>query len=231
MNCREFHDLLQQSLDGVVAPEDKGAELHLHDCPACAARHRAARRLNDSLRRLVPPALPAYFTAKATSAGLRAIRYRRFVRRATFAGALAAGVLLAFTLRFYFRTDAPAVPEREIARKPIETPAPASVPVEPGKTSPPLRNTVAEASEAVATLTSRTAGEAMGQTRLLLPIVTGPSLNDLTLSAPDASAGPLRDAGQNISAGLGPVATSARRAVDLFIRDIPPVGGPVRDGL
>jgi hypothetical protein len=96
---------------------------------------------------------------------------------------------------------------------------------------PPLRNAVAEAGEAVASLTSRTADEAVGQTRLLLPFKPGQSLADLDLAPPEAPAKPLREAGENFTAGLGPVASSARRAVDLFLRDIPPVGAQGRRGL
>ncbi len=33
----------------------------------------------------------------------------------------------------------------------------------------------------------------------------------------------LREAGQNVSSGLEPVANSARRAVNLFLRELPPV--------
>jgi hypothetical protein len=71
----------------------------------------------------------------------------------------------------------------------------------------------------------------MGQTRFLLPIVPGRSIAKMEMPPADTPARPLREAGENFTAGLGPVASSARRAVDLFLRDIPPIGGQGRGGL
>jgi hypothetical protein len=39
----------------------------------------------------------------------------------------------------------------------------------------------------------------------------------------DASAGPLSEAGKGVSEGLKPVADSARRAWDMFLREVPPI--------
>jgi hypothetical protein len=47
----------------------------------------------------------------------------------------------------------------------------------------------------------------------------------------DPPAQSLRQAGQGVATGLEPVATSARRAFDLFLRDIPPVAPEVKSGL
>jgi hypothetical protein len=95
--------------------------------------------------------------------------------------------------------------------------------------NPALRSAVAEAGEAVASLTSRTADQALDNTRLLMPVVSGPRFDDVELPG-DATARPLREAGQNLSVALGPVAASARRAVDLFIRELPPVSTQERKG-
>jgi hypothetical protein len=56
-------------------------------------------------------------------------------------------------------------------------------------------------------------------------------MTGLDLAPPDAPVKSLREAGESVSAGLGPVASSARRAVDLFIRDLSPAGGSTRRGL
>jgi hypothetical protein len=64
----------------------------------------------------------------------------------------------------------------------------------------------------------------------LFPMVSSPSLGEVGLQT-ETTTGPLREAGQNMTAGFGPVATSARRAVDLFLRDMPPVSGQERKGL
>jgi hypothetical protein len=157
----------------------------------------------------------------------RDARRRTLLRRGAFAAAaLAASLLLVVGLRLSQRPDSPTAPGPDVVARPAPVPPPTA------PAPPALRDTVAEAGEAVASLTTRTADEAVDQTRLLLPIVKGPSLADLVVVPPsDAPARPLREAGEGVSAGLGPVASSARRAVDLFLRDLPPVGGQGRGGL
>ena len=93
---------------------------------------------------------------------------------------------------------------------------------------PRRRATSTSAGEAVASLTTRTADQTVDQTRILFPIVPSTSLADLDLVPPEAPAKPLREAGENLTAALSPVAASARRAVDLFLRDVPPVNNPAR---
>ena len=41
----------------------------------------------------------------------------------------------------------------------------------------------------------------------------------------------LREAGEGVAASLSPVATSARRAFDLFLREIPPLPPEAKTGL
>jgi hypothetical protein len=80
-------------------------------------------------------------------------------------------------------------------------------------------------------LTSRTADEAVGRTRGLLPRVSGPiapRAEDL-LGAPART---LRGTAAGVTSGLAPLTDSARRAVGLFFRDLPPMGlGDERRGL
>jgi hypothetical protein len=137
-------------------------------------------------------------------------------------------VLVAIGTRYAFRPGAAPAPEIDVA-KAISPPAVPHAAENPKP--PPLRNAVAEVGDAVASLTTRTADEAMGQTRLLLPMMSRSSLADLDFAPREATTRPLRQAGQNVTAGLDPVANSARRAIDLFLRDIPPVGAPERHGL
>src|SRR5207244_1019716 len=78
-----------------------------------------------------------------------------------------------------------------------------------------LREGFAEAGGALAALTRRTAEEAAGRGRLLLPDVAVPD------PWPAVAALPLGGARQGLAEGLEPVTTSARRAVSLFLRDLP----------
>jgi hypothetical protein len=231
MNCREFLDILHLHLDGAALPADSALEMHVRDCPACHARLTATRRLTDSFRLLRSSAPPPDLAPRISTAALRDIRRRRLVRRGALAGALAAGVLIALGGRLFLIADKPSNPAREVVKStPAAPPATKSGSgLNPGPR--PLRNAVEEAGQAVASLTSRTADEAVGQTRSFLPTVTGRSLENLEIQPPDPSAIPLRVAGQNFTAGLDPVANSARRAVDLFLHDIQPGGGQARGGL
>jgi hypothetical protein len=74
----------------------------------------------------------------------------------------------------------------------------------------------------LAALVGRTADEAVEQSRALLPAgLPRQATFDADSLAIDPSVRSLREAGQGLSAGLEPVTTSARRAVDLFLREMP----------
>jgi hypothetical protein len=235
MNCRACQAWLQRCLDGEAGGYSAAVERHLRYCPECIALEAAARRLDEGLRLLAPPAPPpglAGAVAGAVLRDFRARRARRARRWAAAATALAAALLLSLGLRAVTstrpNTDSPAPP---VARSGPEAPPSAAPPRDEAR-AVPLRDAVNKAGSAVASLTSRTADEAAGHTRLLLPAVAPPPLPDLALAGPlEPAVGPLREAGQGVSAGLEPVATSARRAVDLFLRDLPPIDGEARPGL
>jgi hypothetical protein len=231
MNCREFVDVLQDHLDGIPLPSSQVLMAHLRECPACAELHVASRRLLRGLRLSTPPAPPAELAPAIAAAALREFRRRRLLRRSAFAIATAAAVLIVLGLRFAIQPGHKPSPVSEMAKGTHPSPAIAAAGRRQEHTSPPLLSAVEEVGEAVASLTTRTADEAMGGTRLLLPAVPGSSLGKLDFPATDAPTRPLREAGKNLTASLDPVANSARRAVDLFLRDLPPVRGPDRGGL
>jgi hypothetical protein len=74
-------------------------------------------------------------------------------------------------------------------------------------------------------LSRKARDETVEQTMLLWPVASTPlSFEGLDLQAPlDPPSQSLREAGQNVSSGLEPVANSARRAMNLFWRDLPPM--------
>jgi hypothetical protein len=91
-----------------------------------------------------------------------------------------------------------------------------------------LRDSVAEAGSAVTSLTRRTADETVGQGQLLLPLLASarqlPEPSPAPILPPPV--GSLREAGDGMSASLEPVTASARRAFDLFLREVPAVAPP-----
>ena len=228
MNCQECLDRLQLYLDGALL--DGEADEHAKHCSECAARVGAARRLVDGLRLLKAPVLGPDLAAAIVVASLRDMRRRRQMRRTLVGLAVAASVLAAIAVGY----SGNAVPRRINSDQfggTTKAPAgrqPAALARTEGTL--PLRDTVAEASEAVASLTSRTADRAVDETRFLLPIVPAPSLSSLDLPDPAVPAKPLREASERVSAGLEPVASSARRAVNLFLRELPPLGSSTRTG-
>jgi predicted anti-sigma-YlaC factor YlaD len=213
MSCRDFHDLLQQRLDGPGAEIPAAYEEHLRACPDCAALDGAARCLVEGLRLQAPPAPPAALADRIIARALRLRRRRRGRRRVAVPLALAACLLVAIVSRLYLAQRRAAVPER-----PGIAPTEVARPQEPVADSVGIRESVAEAGQAVASWTSRTAGEAVGEARRLLPRVKP---TELVMPELEPPARTLRQAGEEVRAGLAPVKESARRAVDVFLREVP----------
>lgn len=216
MNCRIAHDLLQQSLDGtpIESPEMLA---HLQQCAECRARASAARRLQDGLRLLAPAVAPPDLADRIVARVLiDRRRARRQMRRRWAVGvALAAGLLLALTLRLDWRAStngSDVSPPGSVAK---------ISPAGTKKATPTLRESAAELSETFAELSTETAEETVGQTRRVVSNVPSPSFPSIDLTAMGPPTRPLREAGEGLSEGLEPVTTSARRALDLFLRELP----------
>jgi len=219
MNCRAFRELLQRRLDG--ADGDPAAlDGHRKECPQCAGLASAADRLAAGLHRLVPPAPPPDLTSRVVGRVLQDRRARRHrQRRWASAGtlAVAASLLIAIALRAWRPGGQDAAPP----------PAPPPVAQAPAETAT-IHESVAEARSAVEALASRTAEEAVARTKGLLPDLGRSPLEQIDMSPPLEA--PLREAGQNVSAGLEPVADFSRRAVGQFLRDLSPMGVGVASG-
>ena len=209
MTCRVWQNLLQQQLDGGLAGP---LEQHAQACPHCAAEQPAVRRLLDGIALLTPPVPPDDLSDRITHQLFAAIRRRRQRRRiVSFVGvAAAAAVLIALGVRAWQPLSTIPQPDEYPLVKAAEPG------VEPTRT---LHDSMIDASSAVASLTSRTAGATMDQTAALLPMLPAPTMEPLSVMQPPMA--PLREASAGVSAGLAPVADSARRAVGLFLRDLP----------
>ncbi|MFO0841162.1 MAG: hypothetical protein U0797_02035 [Gemmataceae bacterium] len=208
MTCRACEELLQLHLDGVASPGD--LERHLYACPTCAVERLVIERLLDGISRLRPPAVPPDVTERLVAAALAesAVRpepaWRRHALAAGFS--LAASVVVAITAWAWW---------------PIAPPLPSISPAVVAAPPSPLRDSVAEAQLAVAALTSRTASETVETTSRLLPSV---ALDPMEPTAPAVE--PLLAASSGVGAAVAPVADSARRAVGLFLRDLPVARAP-----
>jgi predicted anti-sigma-YlaC factor YlaD len=207
MNCHEFRELLQRRLDGEAVVDSAELRAHLKGCGVCRALEAAARRLETGIQLLSHPQPSSVFSARIVATVLahqRARRRRRLLLRASFA--LAACLLVAVLLGVWLNQRTQEVTlTPPIAR---ETPRPEAPAV-----GPSLRESMTD----VAQLTIRRADETV---RNLLP---ESSPNAAVPSPLTASVASLREAGNSVSAGLEPVTDSARRALNLFLGEIPPV--------
>jgi hypothetical protein len=216
MNCHVAQDLVQQNLDGtpIESPEWLA---HLHQCAECRTLATAGRRLQDGLRLLAVPLPPPDLAERIVERVLldRRRARRRLQRRWAMGLALAAGLLVALTLRLNWRgspTGSAIAPPEQLAK---------NVPVEMEKKALTLRESAAELGEVFAELSNETTEETVGQTRRWVSNVPSPTLPKVDLAAIEPPTHPLREASEGLSEGLEPVTTSVRRAVDLFLRELP----------
>lgn len=231
MTCSECHDLLQSQLDGVSDGARAVLDEHLAECPQCREWHAAVRVLEEGLRLLPRPAPPAELAEHLTGRLMADFRSRRRWRMSAAAGAaLAASMLLAVLASGWLKPNAvdpwPVTPDanQSIAGKPS--------PIEGIREGQPPTLPLAVA-QAVEGITERITTEAVTPARELLPeALPMPTLGSARLfdETLDPAAAPLREARQGMSAGLEPMTTSARRAVELLLRDLPPMDADPKTG-
>lgn len=205
MNADSWRDLLQQHLDGELSRDELLPRLPTSELPA-------VERLLAGVAALTPLAAPPALTSRLCDALLLESRpgHRprprprpRWRRLASTAGLIAAALLLTLGIgKAPVRVARLSDPMVSRGEPPIE----------------PLRHSVEKAGTALARITSRTA-ERMGDGALVPPPVS-PTLPPMgaTIEPPLE---PLREASAGVQSGLAPMTDSARRAVELFLRDLP----------
>lgn len=194
IECDEFAAIVQSVLDGdrsVAALRTP----HAANCGDCRSLAESARTLATGLDALARFSTGRDIAADVVPAVLAERRRGRLVRRATAAAALAASVLAAVVLL-------PNGPEdRAVAVR--ET-----LPAKP----PAVEESLREVGTAFVSLTKRTASETLAPARHLLAGIELPELSpDDAVPRPESKPG---------SSPLAPLANTARRAIDLFIRDV-----------
>jgi hypothetical protein len=222
MNCHASRQLMQERLDGESVESPEWLE-HLQQCPDCRTLEAASRRLLEGIRQLAAPLPPPDLASRIADRIVldRRRARRRARRRWAVTLALAACLFIALALRLDWRgqpTDGEGRHPAPVAQNTPSQEDPAGQP-------PSLREAVTEASAALAALTSHTADETVESTRWLVPKVSAADLPRVDLETIEPPTGPLREAGEGVSAGLEPVTNSARRAFGLFLRELPPMDG------
>jgi hypothetical protein len=199
--CATTLALLHRRLDGESVETSAEVAAHAALCPDCRARLVAARLLAAAPAPHEPP-VPALVTERIITGVLADARRRRSRRWSLSTIGIAAAVTFALWLT---RPTTPVTPIPSVPEVVREQPP------------PNLREGFVEAGEAVASLTRRTAAEAVGPVEWGLP-TDGPEWWSMpTLQAPSR---PFEDAGVALADGFEPVTTSARRAARLFWREL-----------
>lgn len=212
--CDEFAAVTNAVLDREL-PASALDSPHAAACADC-------RELAGSVQLLLSalpgpqPAPPDGFAFRVVAAALRDRNRELRIRWATRVGgfAVAAGVAVAV----YLGSKTPPTPAPTPVVEVVVTPTP-----EPLPTPRPARvaDKLAEAGSAFAALTQKSADEAIAPTRNLFPAVEPvafPRVPDVPAETPV----PLAHLPGAAKAGIEPVAASAKRAWNLFVRDVVP---------
>lgn len=198
--CVAYRATINRVLDGDL-PSARLADGHLVGCPECAGLASLARVLLQATP-VVTPRFPDRLADQIVIGAMRDRRRRRLAWTGSSA-LVAAGVLMAG----YLALPQPANPNRpEIARAPEVSP------------TPRVGDQLQEAGAALASLTRAATEPVVAPVRLLPPseVVRFANVDPPAVEpAADALAGMPTAA----KAGLEPMTSTARRAVNLFLRD------------
>lgn len=220
MQCGAFQEYVQQFLDGDLPVPPADFEAHRAACRDCRETYAAAVELARGLRLAAWPAPPPGLAPLITTRLLADHAHRRSLRRAWATAAVAASLLLATALTFLALKNPPHSSTSPVAATtpPIELQTAAVLSVD---------GNLSNAGSALTSFVEVTARETVKQGQLLLPEkVAAPKLADLDAlqQSFEPPAQSLLQAGQNVSASLEPVASSARRAFVTFVQDLSPMG-------
>ncbi len=217
MNCREFEQHLQGVLDGLGEPEPAEVRAHREACAVCRELALAAKQLRRGLALLPVPATPEGFADRVKARVL--LRPRRLPATrwwlAAAASLLVAGLatVALWDLLDWFPKGgtSPRTPRFVEAQK-----------------LPSLRQEVAAAGSATRDLTRSLARDAVDHAGILVPpaerlpaTAWSPSWSPGLSPGLETEVAPLRQAGRTVASGLEPVTHSARRAWDMFVRELP----------
>lgn len=239
--CEQFADLVQSVLDG-EKPEQFLSSAHGLNCVHCTAtaaltreilRYATVQRTLEFAPRstgegIVPSPIANDWIAKAANE----IRWSRRMRTAV-RYAIAASVLLVAMLIYHYSITPKQEIETQLSVAPMTnlSPAPANKAIEPAVTKH-----LTDASDALAALTWQTTERAAAPTRTLIESaerITFPQPQAVENKTPVIVAAPVSTPPPPVKSawtgmelptlartGLEPVASTTRRAYDLFVRDL-----------
>ena len=198
--CPLFEAVVQRVLDGAL-PIAALTDPHAEGCPPCRETAAAVRVLLAALKSPTPIVPPAHFAERVVPVVVadrrRRAEFRRSVRIAV--ASLAASILVAF-LTTDFRPVSQPTAFRSVEPVPQNQPTPPSV-----------TKSFADAGSAVFSLTRRAADESLSPARNLFAGLDVPRPTPTPVHA---------DIKPTSSSPVEPITNTAKRALNLFIRDI-----------
>ena len=206
--CEPAQAALQRLMDGEADWDRPEAAAHRVACVECREELALAKMLPGAM---TPSVVPWDLTGRVLGAAMASQRRRRIARFAGVGTALAASVLVAIIVL----QPSPQM----IMEMPSVTVAPR--PKDDGVAAKPLGETVSEARDAIVSLTRRTAAETRETSSNLVP---NPKLSDKSDTGDGLE--PLADAQAGAARSVEPIRTSARRALNLFLRAADPPNNP-----
>jgi len=213
--CSAFEDALQAYLDGTASTLPAECEAHRAVCAACRQEFVAATLLRGF--RQSPVAAPAELTDRLVAAVLadsaQVNRTRRLTRGVVSVLAAAACLFLVLGLMYRF-----ALGVHEEAVRPLVENRPNVTEQEPARIS--VDDNIATAGDALASLARRSASPSVEPAKLL-PAPPAISLSDPLPDPTEPAAQSLAEIRQGAWSGFEPVGRTARRAFNLFLREVP----------
>jgi len=209
--CREFRESLDALLDRETATVSADGEAHLMACESCRSDWRAARAIMALAGARRAPASPQRTDRlfQVVLADAIAVQpARRLAGWIAVAATVAAAVLaMVVAIRWREPIAGPLPPADTIAN------------VTPKAPSISVDGQLAQASDAIASLTRRTADRAALPTRRIF--ASRPEMKPLEPMPIEPAARRLADIRDGAASGFEPLAKTARRAFALFARELP----------
>lgn len=206
-NCTAFVDIVQLVLDREL-PLGALETPHVATCVECRGLASAARVLAAApVNSFDAPVELADRITTAVEGDYRTRTRLRLAGRA-IAAALAASVLIAGLL--YLRpSEKPEIAEVPPQKQPESTPAP----------PPRVADRFADAGSALASITRKATDQTVTPTRQLLPTTPTPFSPMSEVPGVEPATESLASVPSSAKAGFEPIATTTKRAMNLFMRD------------
>jgi hypothetical protein len=217
--CAAFRELLQLRLDGVCPGATDASREHSANCADCKALADAGELLLSALPAITNEQ-PAAGFADRVMTRMSAEPARSWNQRPwLWIGGLtlAASVLIAVLAVINQSSTTLPVRESIVFAPPERQPDPPDKKRDVADKPVPLRDSLQEATTAVAALTRKATADNFG---LRLPKWPNARMDGLAKVDPPPAA--IQDVRQNAASGIAPITDSARRAVNVFWREFGP---------